>query len=79
MSDDKLLTTNEVAKYLRISKRTLLREVHEGKIESFWVGKALRFTREAIDEYQRKQRVKPGESIVEVPEETKNDAEPSVA
>jgi excisionase family DNA binding protein len=69
MSEVEILTTDEVAKHLRISKRTLLREVHDGKIEAFRVGKALRFTREAVAEYKEKQKVKPGETIEEDSEE----------
>jgi len=60
-----LLNTDEVAKHLRVSKRTILREVEHGKLEAFRVGKALRFKREDIENYIEKQKVKPGETLEE--------------
>jgi excisionase family DNA binding protein len=58
-----VLNTNEVAELLRVSKRTLLREVEEGKLEAFRVGKSLRFTREAIQEYIKRQTIQPGDKL----------------
>jgi len=69
MSENEILTTEEVASHLRISKRTLLREVHEGKIESFRAGKSLRFTRNAVEKYKENQKVNPGEVVEESPVE----------
>jgi len=58
-----ILNADEVAKLLRISKRTLLREVEAGKLEAFKVGKSLRFTREAVEDYINKQKVHPGDTL----------------
>ncbi len=58
-----ILNTDEVAKILRVSKRTLLREVESGRLEAFKVGKSLRFTREAVEKYIEKQKVAPGERL----------------
>lgn len=60
-----LWNADEVAKHLRVSKRTILREVEHGKLEAFRVGKALRFKREDVEKYIDKQKVKPGESLDE--------------
>lgn len=60
-----ILNSEEVANYLRISKRTLLKEVHEGRIKAFRAGKSLRFMRMSVEEYMRSQEVKPGEELDE--------------
>jgi len=62
---EEILTTDEVAKHLRVSKRTLLREVEAGKLEAFRVGKSLRFTKKALEEYKERQKVKLGEELEE--------------
>jgi len=64
-----ILNSEEVANYLRISKRTLLKEVHEGRIKAFRAGKSLRFMRVSVEEYMRSQEVKPGEELDEEIEE----------
>jgi excisionase family DNA binding protein len=51
----------QVAKMLQVSERTVMREIKAGKIEAFKVGKALRFTPEAVQTYVERQRVKPSE------------------
>jgi excisionase family DNA binding protein len=63
-----ILNAEEVANYLRISKRTLLKEVNEGKIKAFKAGKSLRFTRVSIEEYMKNQEVKPGEALEDTEE-----------
>jgi excisionase family DNA binding protein len=65
LNEEKIFNTDEVAKHLRVSKRTLLREVEAGKIEAFKVGNALRFTKKAVDDYIERQKIKPGEKIEE--------------
>jgi excisionase family DNA binding protein len=47
---DKVLTTNEVIEYLRITKGTLFKMVKEGRIRALRVGNAYRFKKEEIDE-----------------------------
>ena len=58
-----ILNLDEVAKLLKVSKRTVQREVEAGKLEAFKVGKSLRFRSEAVDEYTKKQIVHPGKKI----------------
>jgi excisionase family DNA binding protein len=58
---NEVLNLDEVAKLLKVSKRTVQREVELGKLEAFKVGRALRFTKQAVEEYMQKQTVKPGE------------------
>ncbi len=49
----------EVAQMLRVSERTVMREIKDGKIRAFKAGRALRFTPEAVEEYIKNQEVKP--------------------
>jgi excisionase family DNA binding protein len=42
MKDDKVLTTDEAAKYLKISKPTLLNHIRERKIKAKKVGRSWR-------------------------------------
>jgi len=48
--DNKVLTTNEVIEYLRITKGTLFKMVKEGKVRAMRVGNAYRFKKDEIDE-----------------------------
>jgi len=43
MKHDAVLTTDEAIKYLKISKPTLLKHVHIGKIKAIKVGRSWRF------------------------------------
>jgi excisionase family DNA binding protein len=43
MKHDAVLTTDEAIKYLKISKPTLLKHVHIGKIKAIKVGRGWRF------------------------------------
>lgn len=55
-----VMNLEEVATYLKVSERTILREIKEGKIKAFRVGgRSLRFRREDVEEYIRKQEVRP--------------------
>ncbi len=47
----KILTINELAKYLKVGKTTLYRLAQEGKIPGQKVGKHWRFNRESIDRW----------------------------
>jgi excisionase family DNA binding protein len=44
-----IMTSKEVAEYLRISQTTLYRLIRRGEIPSFKVGVDYRFRRDAID------------------------------
>ena len=50
-----IFTLDEVAKYLKVGKRTIYRMVAEKKIPAFKVGGAWRFTRADIDQWIREQ------------------------
>ena len=59
------LTTQEVAKELRITRRTVIQEIHRGKLEAIMAGNALRIPVESFKTYLEKQRVKPGQNLEE--------------
>ncbi|MBS3920658.1 MAG: helix-turn-helix domain-containing protein [Deltaproteobacteria bacterium] len=42
MKDDNVLTTDEAAQYLKISKATLLSHIHQRKIKAIKVGRSWR-------------------------------------
>jgi excisionase family DNA binding protein len=50
-----ILTTKELAKYLKLTKVTIYKYVSEGKIPGFKVGSRWRFDRDKIDELLRKE------------------------
>jgi excisionase family DNA binding protein len=52
----------QLATTLQVSERTIMREIKAGKIKAFKVGKSLRFTPEAVQEYVKNMEVKPGET-----------------
>ncbi len=47
--EPRMMTTSEVAKYLRVSRATVYRLVKQGKIPVSRVGKHLRFRKDSID------------------------------
>lgn len=47
----KAKTREELADYLHCDVRTIDREVKRGKLKPFFVGRAVRFTPEAINDY----------------------------
>ena len=49
-SDD-IMTMDELAEYLKISKSTLYKLVQDGKLPGQKIGKRWRFHKEAIDEW----------------------------
>ncbi|MFH2075089.1 MAG: helix-turn-helix domain-containing protein [Pseudomonadota bacterium] len=52
---DNVLTIEELSSYLKIPKSSLYKLVREGKIPSQKVGRHLRFHRESIDEWLKRQ------------------------
>lgn len=56
---DNVLTIEELSVYLKIPKSTLYKLVREGKIPSQKVGRHLRFHRESIDEWLKREN-EPG-------------------
>lgn len=61
------MTAQEVATRLRVAKRTIIQEIHRGKLEAITVGNVLRIPTAAFNTYLEKQKVKPGEDMVEEP------------
>jgi len=54
-----VMSLEEVAQFLKISERTVLREIKAGRLTAFKAGRSLRFRREAIETYIRNQEVHP--------------------
>ncbi len=48
---DDIMTMDELAEYLKISKSTLYKQLQNGKLPGQKVGKRWRFHKEAIDEW----------------------------
>lgn len=46
-----VMTTEEVVKYLRISRKTLLKLVHDGKVPARKIGKNYRYLKAEIDRF----------------------------
>jgi putative molybdopterin biosynthesis protein len=65
MMEKTFYTLEQLAKMLGVSQRTIMREVKAGKLRAFKVGRALRFTSEAVQEYIQRQEVKPGDDLEE--------------
>jgi len=51
MADDSILTLVEVASYLKVAEKTVLRMVHRNELPSVKVGNQWRFSRSVIDEW----------------------------
>ena len=47
----KIMTTKEVARYLRLHEITVCKHATEGKIPSIRIGRVWRFDKEAIDKW----------------------------
>ena len=52
-----ILTIKEVAKYLKVTERTLYRLVQDGQIPAFKVGASWRFKRTDIDTWIEAQKI----------------------
>lgn len=59
---NQVLTIDELASYLKISKSTLYKVVREGNIPSQKVGRHWRFRKEAIDRWLEETRVNTPET-----------------
>lgn len=54
--NDLILTVKDVMTYLKISRQTLHELTKSGQIPSYKVGKAVRYRKDEIDEFLKKQR-----------------------
>ncbi len=53
----KILTTKELAQYLKLTEVTIYKYANEGKIPGFKIGSRWRFDKEQIDELLRNEEV----------------------
>jgi excisionase family DNA binding protein len=53
MKNETVLTTNEAIEYLKTSKTTFLKLVHDGKIRGNKLGRSYRFLRNDLDRFVR--------------------------
>ncbi len=60
---DTIMSLEEVAKMLKVSERTVQREVTAGKLKAFKVGRSLRFRLEEVEKYMKRQEILPSESV----------------
>ena len=54
------LTVAEVARIMRVSRMTVYRLVHDGKLPAVQVGRSMRIPEEAVRDYLRDAMVKAG-------------------
>ena len=64
-----LMTVQEAADYLRVTKKTIYRLLRQGKIPATKVGKQWRFDRAAIDEWLRQGSSPSGAAILVIDDE----------
>lgn len=57
--DALVLTVTEVAEEWRVEEEIIDREIHSGKLRAFHVGPVIRIRRDAMDEYEANNRVRP--------------------
>ncbi len=62
-----LLTTEEVAEFLRVDIVTVRRLVNRGELPAYRIGNEYRFTRVDLDEFIKRQRVSTGENAKKEP------------
>ena len=56
---EKLLTIDELAKYLQLSRRTIFRMLKRGELPAFKVGKHVRFRWDEVDKWLHQNRMSP--------------------
>lgn len=61
---NEVMNIDEVAAFLKVSERTVTREVKAGKLKAFKVGRALKFRRDDVEAYMRNQEVQPGQEDI---------------
>ena len=54
MQEDVVLTTDEAIQYLKVSKPTLLRHIHQGKIKAIKVGRSWRILQSELYRFLKK-------------------------
>ena len=64
---ERLLTTDEVAEYLRVDVVTIRRLVSRGELTAYRIGSEYRFTPSDLDYYLQQQRVSTGTTPENIP------------
>jgi excisionase family DNA binding protein len=54
-SDDQIFTIKELSEHLRVHPTTIYRLLRQGRLPGFRVGSNWRFSREAIEQWEREQ------------------------
>lgn len=54
---NEVMTTVEVVSYLKVSRKTVMKLVHEGKIPAKKIGKNYRYLKSEIDNYLRGKKI----------------------
>jgi len=57
---DEILTVQEIAQYLKLSRTTIWRWCSEGKLDAFKVGRSWRIRRSALDDIMLRPLSAPG-------------------
>lgn len=52
-NENNVMTTSEVMNYLKVSRKTVLKLVHDGKLPAQKVGKDFRYLKSAVDSFLR--------------------------
>jgi excisionase family DNA binding protein len=58
MNDDEMLTSEEVAAFLKVTPATVRRWIREGQLEGYEFGKVWRVSRKQLSEFMDKNRGK---------------------
>jgi len=59
---NEIYSLEDVARLLKVSPKTVKRQIKAGKITAFRVGRSLRFTHEALQEYMHNQEISSEDS-----------------
>ena len=54
VTENEIMTVQEVAEYLRLNEMTIYRLAQEGKLPALKIGRSWRFKKELIDEWFRR-------------------------
>lgn len=54
VTENEIMTAQEVAEYLRLNEMTIYRLAQEGKLPALKIGRSWRFKKELIDEWFRR-------------------------
>ena len=61
--DDEIYTINELSEHLRVHRATIYRLLRQGRLPGFRVGSDWRFSRSAIEQWERLQALVPQQPV----------------